>query len=106
MVYVAMMLCRIFGNKSPTHFPAEWVPLLHEAPKGYTVNWNKILLDNLAKDIIEYQTVRSSGRPVAFYMSTYIMDAICFATPFLLMNWSWNPTCIEPIDEYHSKLWE
>jgi hypothetical protein len=31
MVYVAMMLCRFFGKKIPTHFPAEWVPLLHEA---------------------------------------------------------------------------
>ena len=28
-VYVAMMLCRLFGKKSPTHFSAEWVPLLH-----------------------------------------------------------------------------
>jgi hypothetical protein len=24
MIYVAMMLCRTFGKKSPTHFPAEW----------------------------------------------------------------------------------
>jgi hypothetical protein len=50
--------------------------------------------------------VRSNGQPVAFYMSAYIMDAICFMTPFPLMNWSWNPTCTEPIHEYHSKLWE
>jgi hypothetical protein len=39
-------------------------------------------------------------------MSTYIMDVICFTTPFPLMNWSWNPTCTEPVHEYHSKLWE
>jgi hypothetical protein len=106
MVYVALMLCRLFGKKSPTHFPAEWVPLLHEAAEGYSFNWNKILSDNLAKEVIEYQTARSKGRPIAFYMSAYIMDAICFTTPFPLMNWSWNPTCTEPIHEYHSKLWE
>jgi hypothetical protein len=106
MVYAAMMLCRLFGKKSPTHFPAEWVPLLHEAVKGYNFNWKKIISANLAKEVIEYQTTRSSGQPIAFYMSTYIMDAICFTTPFPLMNWSWNPTCTEPIHEYHSKLWE
>jgi hypothetical protein len=39
-------------------------------------------------------------------MSAYIMDAICFSTPLPLMNWSWKPTYLEPIHEYHSKLWE
>jgi hypothetical protein len=34
------------------------------------------------------------------------MDAICFITPFPLMNWSWTPTSAEPIHFYHSKLWE
>jgi hypothetical protein len=103
MVYVALMLCRLFGKKIPTHFPAEWVPLLHEVAEGYSFNWSKILSDNLAKEITEYQMEKSKGRPVAFYMSAYIMDAICFMTPFPLMNWSWNPTCTEPIHEYHSK---
>jgi hypothetical protein len=106
IVYVDMMLCRLFRKKSPTDFPAEMVPLLHEATEGYSFNWNKILSDNLAKEVMEYQTKRSSGRPVAFYMSAYIMDTICFTTPFALMNWSWNPACPEPIHEYHSKLWE
>jgi hypothetical protein len=105
MVYVAMILCRHFRKKSPTHFPAKWVPLLHEAGEGYSFNWNKIISDNLAKEVMEYQTMRSNGRPVTFYMSAYIMDAICFMTPFPLMNWSWNPTCIELIHEYHSNMW-
>jgi hypothetical protein len=39
-------------------------------------------------------------------MSAYIMDAICFMTPFPLMSWSWTPTNVEPIHFYHSKLWE
>jgi hypothetical protein len=106
MVYVAMMLCRLFGKKSPTHFAAEWVPLLHKATEGYSFNWDKILFDNIVKEVMEYQTARSKGQPIAFYMSAYIMDAICFSTPFPLMNWSWNPTYLEPIHEYHSKLWE
>jgi hypothetical protein len=27
-------------------------------------------------------------------------------TPFPLMKWSWNITCLEPIHEYHSEPWE
>jgi hypothetical protein len=106
MVYVAMMLCRLFGKKSPTHFSAKWVPLLHEAAECFSFNWDKILSDNLSKEVIEYQTAKSKGQPVAFYMFAYIMDAICFMTPFPLTNWSWNPTSNKPIHEYHSKLWE
>jgi len=54
MVYVAMMLCRIFGKKCPNHFPTEWVPLLHEAAEGYNFNWDKILSDNIAREVMEY----------------------------------------------------
>jgi hypothetical protein len=28
MVYVAIMLCRLFGKNNPCHFPTEWVPFL------------------------------------------------------------------------------
>jgi hypothetical protein len=39
-------------------------------------------------------------------MPTYIMDVICYKTPFPLMNWSWTPKTYEPICFYHSKPWE
>jgi hypothetical protein len=39
-------------------------------------------------------------------MSSYIMDAIYFMTPFSLMRWIWTPDSVEPIHDYHSKLWE
>jgi hypothetical protein len=39
-------------------------------------------------------------------MSTYIMDVICFKTPFPMMNWNWTPIFIEPIRIYHSNMWE
>jgi hypothetical protein len=106
MVYVAIMLCRLFGKKDPCHFPADWVPFLEEASEGFTFNWSKILSDNLAQEVSNYRVAKSKGQPVAFYMSAYIMDAICFVTPFPLMNWSWNITYPEPIHEYHSALWE
>jgi hypothetical protein len=106
IVYVVMMLCRIFRKKIPTHFPVEWVSIIHEAAEGFTFDWAKMLSDNLAKEISEYKMEKSKGQPTPFYMSVYVMDAICFMTPFPLMNWSWNPTSAEPIHVYHSKLWE
>jgi hypothetical protein len=54
MIYVALMLCRIFGKKGPTHFLVAWVPIMHEVAVGYSFNWAKMLLDNMAKEINEY----------------------------------------------------
>ena len=47
MVYVAMMLCKIFRRKDPCHFHADWVPFLEEVSEGRSFNWHKILSDNL-----------------------------------------------------------
>jgi hypothetical protein len=58
MVYVAMMLCIMFGNKSPMHFSVEWVSIMNEVAKGYTFNWAKMLSNNLAKEIIDYKTTK------------------------------------------------
>jgi hypothetical protein len=38
MVYVAIMLCRLFGRKDPCHFHADWVPFLEEASEGNAFN--------------------------------------------------------------------
>jgi hypothetical protein len=106
MVYIEMILCRLFERKILTHFPAEWLPIIHKVAEGYTFNWGKILSDNLTKETTEYQMENSKAQPVSFYMSAYIMDVICYMSPFPLMNWRWNPACAEPIHVYHSKLWE
>jgi hypothetical protein len=90
----------------PTHFSMEWVAIMKEVAEGYTFNWAKMISDNLAKEIIDYKKTRSKGHPAPFYMSTYVMDVICFMTPFPLMDWSWTLTIFEPIHFYHSKLWE
>jgi hypothetical protein len=106
MMYVAMMLCRLFGKENSAHFLLPWVPIMHEVAEGFSFNWAKILSDSLAKEITEYQSLKAKGKPAPFYMSAYIMDAICFMTSFPLMSWSWTPTSTEPIHFYHSKLWE
>jgi PAS domain-containing protein len=62
MIYVVLMLCRIFGKKVPTHVLVEWVRFMHEVDEGYSFNWAKMLSDNLAKEITEYQQDKSKGQ--------------------------------------------
>jgi hypothetical protein len=50
--------------------------------------------------------LKDKGKLAPFNMSAYIMDVICFMTPFPLMGWSLTLTNAEPIGFYHSKSWE
>jgi hypothetical protein len=34
IMYITMILCRIFGRKNPAHFTVEWVPIIHEVDEG------------------------------------------------------------------------
>jgi hypothetical protein len=82
------------------------VPLIHIAVEGCSFDWAKLLSDSLTSRVTEYRAQRESGKIASFFMAAYIMDAICFMTPFPLISWSWTPTEAEPIHVYHSKLWE
>ena len=104
--YIAMMACRLYGKEDTTHFFLPWVLLIHIVAEGFSFDWDKILSDSLTSWITKYQAQRESKKATSFLMSAYIMDAICFMTPFPLMNWSWSPSNIEPIHVYHLKLWE
>jgi hypothetical protein len=106
IMYTTMMLCREFVKKIPTQYTIDWVPIIHEVENGYTFDWGKMLLDNLAKKIEDYIAQKPKGELAPFYMSAYIMDLICFRTPFPIMNWSWTQTVTKPIHFYPSKLWE
>jgi len=86
MLYIAMMLCLMFGKKNHMHFSVEWVAIMNEVVEGYTFNWAKMFSDNLANEIVEYKSSKSKGQLAPFYMSYYIMDGIFFMTPFPLMN--------------------
>jgi hypothetical protein len=106
MMCVVMILCRIFRRENSAHFLLSWVSIMYEVAEGFSFNWAKILSDSLAKEITKYQTLKAKGRPAPFYMSAYLMDAICFMTHFPLMGWSWTPISAKPIHIYHSKLWK
>jgi hypothetical protein len=104
MIYVAMMLCRIFEKEIYAHFLLPWVPIMHEVTEGYSFNWAKILSETMAKEITEYQLMKAKGNPIHFYMLAYIMDSIFFMIPFPLMSWSWTLTNAEPVHLYYSNL--
>jgi hypothetical protein len=105
-MYIAMMMCRLYGKENTTHFFLPWVPIIHIVVEGYSFDWAKILSDSLASEITKYQTKKSKGQSTSFFMSAYIMDTICFMMPFPLMGWSWTPNSAKPIHIYHSQLWE
>jgi hypothetical protein len=104
--YVAMMTCRLYRREDTTHFFLQWVPLIYSVAEGSSFDWAKMLSDSLTSRIIEYWTQKESGKAASFFMSAYLMDAVCSMTPFPLMNWSWAPSDVEPVHVYHSKLWE
>jgi hypothetical protein len=86
-MYIAMIMCILYGKENTNHLFQQWVPIIHTTPEGYSFDWVKILLDNLASEITEYQAKKSKGQPTSFYIS-YIMDTIYSMMPFLLMGWS------------------
>jgi hypothetical protein len=88
------------------HFFLPWVPLMHTIVEGCSFDWAKLFSDSLTSRIIEYWMQRARRRVASFFMSTYILDAMCSITPFPLMSWSWAPSETEPIHVYHSKLSE
>jgi hypothetical protein len=105
-MYVAMMTCRLFRREDTAHFYIQWVPLIFRVAEGSSFNWAKMLSDSLFNRVTEYREQKAAGKPSGFFMSAYIMDAICSMTPFPLMNWAWSPTQEKTVHEYHDKLWE
>jgi hypothetical protein len=105
-MYVAMMACRLYGKEDTAHFVIHWVPLIYRVAEGFSFNWSKMLSDNLHSRVTEYREKKAAGKPAGFFMSAYIMDAICSLTPFPLMNWAWSPTNEMAVHKYHDKLWE
>jgi hypothetical protein len=53
-MYVAMMVCRLYGKEDITQFFLPWVPLIHTVAEGFTFDWAKLLCDSLARWITKY----------------------------------------------------
>jgi hypothetical protein len=58
ILYIAMILCCLFGKNNLVHFLVEWVDIMNELAKCYTFNWEKMLSNNLTKEIDDYQSLK------------------------------------------------
>ena len=106
--FAMAMLCRLFDKPNSTKFSPEWLPLIDAAINTTIMNWAQILSENLARTIMEYRRKRSVTSRVypQFFMSAYVMDAICFGSKFLVMGWKWTIQDSFPIHIYHKYMWE
>jgi hypothetical protein len=78
------MICRLYGEETNTHFWMEWFPMDYTMVKtGQVFNWENILAFNIFNRAKEAPGMKKPG----FYMSSYLIDAIC-SLPFisLLLN--------------------
>lgn len=102
------MLCRLFGKPDINKFSSEWLPLADAATNATIMNWAQILSNNLDAAILEYRRKRSIASRVypPFFLSAYVMDAICFVPEFPIMGWRWTVQNPLPIQIYHKVLWE
>jgi hypothetical protein len=87
-MYIAMMVCILYGKEDTSHFFLPWVLLIHTVAEGFPFDWAKLLSDSLVSRITEYRAQKASGKTSSFFLSAYIMDSIFFMTPFPLMSWS------------------
>ncbi len=106
--FAAAMLFRIFGMPDINKFSSEWLPLLDAATNTTIVDWAKILSDNLVTGIVSYRSKRAVARRIypPFYLSAYIMDAICYVSKFPVMGWKCMTKDPLPIHVYHKELWD
>ena len=67
----------------------EWLPLLNAAVNSTIVDWAKILSDTMTTAIFQYRSKRNVSQRVypPFYLSAYVMDAICYVSKFPVMGW-------------------
>jgi hypothetical protein len=96
------MICRLYGEETNTHFRMEWFLMAYTVAKTRkSFNWDNILSFNITNQVWEAQGMKNHG----FYMTTYLIDAICVAHRFPTFKWAWSPDQI-PIHVYFSQLWE
>ena len=105
--YVFAMVCSLFGTPDSSRFSIEMVPLMEASINSFIMDWETILLDKIASQILEYRRNKFVTTKVMlpFYMSAYIMDTICFNSNFPILGWKWTVHDPTPIHIYHKCLW-
>lgn len=102
------MFCKLYSYPNVSKFPDTWVCLIDGAYKSYIFYYATLLYDNIAKYILYFHTSWSFSENIIppFYMSTYIIDYLCFSLDDLAMGWKWTPFDPLPIHIYHNIFWE
>jgi hypothetical protein len=81
------MLNQLYGEEKSTHFQTDWLPLAHTIVKmGQVFNWEDILAFNIC---LHMKNIPGMRKP-CFYMSSYLIDAICSSIQFIDLGWNWD----------------
>jgi hypothetical protein len=74
-MYIAMMMCRLYGKEDTTHFFLQWVPIMHTVAEGYSFDWARILSNSLVKEITGYQSLKNAIgclKPSSFFCKSTV----------------------------------
>ena len=83
---IISLIFRIYGHKDAKIFMDSWVSsIFYIASQGKTFNLGTILLSNLNQTIKKLQDSKYDSS-YEFYMSLYLLDAICVGQHFPGMN--------------------
>lgn len=104
----AAMMCQMHTQPNVSKFLDTWVSLMDGVIDGFIFYQATILSDNLAFHILYFRSARniSENKIPPFYMSSYIMDVVCFTMEFPSMAWKWTIHDLKPIHIYHAIQWE
>lgn len=105
---IVAMMCRLHALPNVQKLPDQWVTLINGALEGFIFDWAIILSNNLSTHILAFRSkCKVSGNIFCpFYMSSYVMDALCFSMDFSSMGWKWTLQDQTPIHIYHDTLWD
>ena len=106
--HIAAMLCRLYGYPNMQKLFEEWVPLIKSFVDGYIMDWETILSNNLTTQILNYRQKHNflERTDPPFFMSAYVMDAICFSYYFPSLGWKWIDQFPSAISIYLDIIWE
>jgi hypothetical protein len=78
------MICILYSEEKSTQFWMEWLPMAYKVVKtGKIFNWVDILVFNIFH---KFQEAPGMKKP-SFYMSAYLIDAICSTIHFPSFGW-------------------
>jgi len=53
--FTEAIMCMLFSKPDSAKFSMEWLPLIGATVNAPSMNWSQILLNNLAKAIMDYR---------------------------------------------------